>query len=454
MKLGLLTAIREDTDLPRESMIKRVMTNLAPMYLAGYLEKMGSGVEVLIKDNLDDLIEAKPEILGISSVTENIEFARSLASQAKAIWDSITILGGAHITSLPKVLPKEFDLAVIGEGEETVFDLVRHIQKHGSLNEDHLRQIPGLSYHIEGGVHQTPFRKGLNSLDDIPHPARHKYIKKTGITYMMTSRGCPYTCNFCSIPNISEGYRTHSPEYVVEEISSIKKQFSHVQHIGIFDDLYIVNRKRVEAIADLVSAEGINQDLSFSCWVRANLIDEKMVHTLNKMNMLYVAFGAESGSSRVLSKIKPGCTLEQNQQAIDLLHDHGIRVTLSLILGHPEETEEDLWATYHFIEKNLDKILEVEFNVAIPWPGTDLWEGAKKRGLVHEEMDFGVLKECAHFLNYSTDLYPYLNENISRERFDEILDDFKALDLAFAKKKTHSALIERVNPEGGIAQLF
>jgi radical SAM superfamily enzyme YgiQ (UPF0313 family) len=172
------------------------------------------------------------------------------------------------------------------------------------------------------------------------------------------------------------------------------------------------------------------------------------------MNMLYVAFGAESGSSRVLSQIKPGVSVEQNQQAIDLLYDQGMRVGCSVILGHPYETEDDIWATYEFIEKNAKKLIEVEFNVAIPWPGTELWHIAKKRGLVSEDMDFTPLKECAYFPNYCTDLYPYLNERISPERFDVIMSEFKKLFKELMGKEEIKGLGKVVNPNMEIAQLY
>jgi len=155
----------------------------------------------------------------------------------------------------------------------------------------------------------------------------------------------------------------------------------------------------------------------------------------------------------VLSKIKPASTIDENQVAIDLLSDNGIHPSCSVILGHPNETEEDLWSTYEFIEKNMDKLLEVEFNVAIPWPGTDLWNIAKERGLVGEEMDFGVLKECAHFPNYSTDLYPYLNTVIAPERFDVILVEFKRLFHKMMNKISKLGLKNQVNPRHEIAAM-
>ena len=454
MKIGFLTALRSDFDSPQESMVKRIMVNLAPMYLSAYLEKMGVEVEIQIKDYLDDLIPFAPDLLGITSVTENIEQAKELARRAKELWNPITILGGAHLTALPKSLPAEFDIGVIGEGEETFFELVKYFKRQATLDIELLKRISGLTFHTPAGVHQTAIRKGLDPLDEVPHPDRAKFIKETGLAYMMTSRGCPYTCSFCAIPQISEGYRKNSPAYVIEEIKQIKTNFPSIRHVRIFDDLYIVDRKRVIEIAERVEAEGLNQGLSFACWGRANLIDNKLMGAFKKMNMLYVAFGAESGSSRVMSKIKPGATVEQNQQAIDYLFDAGVKVSASFILGHPLENEGDLWATYEFIDRNQDKLLEIELNVAIPWPGTEFWHQAKARGLVHDKMDFNILKESAFFPAYRMGYGPYLNEQIPAERFEEIIDHFKGLFFKMHQKMMRQkALIRELKPPQRIASL-
>ncbi|HKY64142.1 MAG TPA: radical SAM protein [bacterium] len=447
MKIGLLTAIREDHRLPGEDFPKRYMANLAPLYLAAYLRKKGLPVEIHIKDRLEDLAALRPEILGVSSVTENFEFAKSVAQRAKSTWNPITILGGVHITALPRTLPSAFDVGVLGEGEETFFQLVAGILAAGALPEPKaLAKIRGLVFRDGEVLQQTPARENIAELDSIPPPDRSSFIRQLGTAYLMTSRGCPYTCGFCVIPGVTEGYRKHSPQYVVDEILSIKRSFSDVKYIRIFDDLYIVDRKRTKEIAERVAAEGLSGDVSFGCWGRANLIDEDLVESFRRMNMLYIAFGAESGSSRVLSQIKPASTIDENQRAIDLLSDSGIYPSCSVILGHPNESEEDLWSTYAFVERNLDKLLEIEFNVAIPWPGTDLWKTAAQRGLVDEKMDFSVLKECAHFPNYSTDLYPYLNTVISPERFDLILVEFKKLHRKMMNKISNLEIKSRVAP--------
>jgi radical SAM superfamily enzyme YgiQ (UPF0313 family) len=455
MRLGLITAIREDHESPVEYFMKRHMANLAPLYLAAYLEQNAGSVEIQIKDHLKDLESWAPQVLGISSVTENIEFARRLAREAKEKWNPITILGGVHITSLPRTLPAEFDIGVVGEGEETLLALVKLFRQKGTgLHLEELKKIPGLVFHTPQGIVQTSMRKGIQNLDFIPFPAREKFIKVLGTTYMMTSRGCPYTCDFCVIPTLSEGYRKNSPEYVLGEIKSIRTNYPNVKHIRIFDDLYIVDKNRVVEIAERVDGEGLNKELSFACWGRANLIDERMVHAFKKMNMAYVAFGAESGSSKVMSKVKPGCSVEENQRAINLLADNGIRTSCSFIMGHPGETEEDLLATYRFIEKNLSKLCEIEFNVAIPWPGTGLWNYSKNKGLVSEDMSFANLRECGYFANYSTDIHPYLNDQIAPERFDQIMVDFKKLFWKMAKKFNEFNIMDQVNPRLHLPQLY
>ena len=455
MRLGLITAIREDIDSPLEFFFKRYMANLGPLYLAGYLEKLGSSIEIKVKDRFEDFRDWHPEILGISSVTENIEFARQVARRAKEGWNPLTILGGVHITSMPQTLPPEIDIGVVGEGEETLRDLIHLFQVKGvGLHFADLKNIPGIVFHSPEGLIQTPIRKGIANLDTIPFPAREKYVKEIGGTYMMTSRGCPYTCDFCVIPQVVEGYRKNSPEYVLEEIKSIKLNYPSVKHIRIYDDLYIVDKKRVQKIAELVDAQGLSQILSFGCWGRANLIDEEMVETFKKMNMAYVAFGAESGSSKVMSSIKPGCSVEENQRAIDCLADNGIRASCSFIMGHPRETEQDLWETYKFIDKNFDKLFEIEFNVAIPWPGTELWRYASQKGLVSDRMNFEKLKECAYFPNYSTDTHPYLNNWIPPYRFEEIMVDFKKLFKKMAKKLNDSNIFKEVLPGGEIPKYF
>ncbi len=452
MKIALTTAIREDITVAADRYVKRVSSNLAPMYLAAFLEKICPNVEVQIKDNLNDFDKFNPDLLGISSVTENFEWAKWLARKAKAKWGCVTVLGGVHITSLPHTLPQEFDYGFCGEAEESFAEFVVLLEK-SQLKPEALEKIPGLIYRMDGQIKINPKRAVVPKLDALPMPKREKYIEKMGMPYMMTSRGCPYTCTFCVIPNVSSSYRVLSPEKVVEEIKSIKMHFPHIKHIRFFDDLFIVQRKRIEQIAELIHAENLHQEMSFGCWGRANLLDTSMVKTLQKMNMKYVAFGAESGSSRMMADIKPGSSVDLNQSAINFLYDEGLHPITSILLGHPLETEADLRSTYDFISSNVSKLLQVEFNVAIPWPGTDLWYQAKKLGIVRDTMDFSPLVESAHFPNYSTQGHPFLNRNMTETQFMEIISDFKQLFNIIQNRPESIRASQEMHLDGEIAKL-
>lgn len=440
MKIALMTAIREDIDLPYEGHFKRVMSNLAPMYLASYLESQSSEHQIEIRDHLKDFDDFQPDLVGISSTTENIEFAKWLAKKVKLKWNAITVLGGSHISALPQALPEEFDFAVLGEGE-IIFAQLIDLLSCGKNQSEFLSQVNGLVYRDQGTLFRNAPAQVVKEIDQFPFPKREKYIETIGQLYVMTSRGCPYTCSFCTVPKLNGTYRMHSDDYVIHELESIRKYFPQVKSIRIFDDLFVVNQKRVKRLAERIDQEGIANELIFSCWGRANLINEDLIQSLKKMNTAYVAFGAESGSKSMINEVKPGSSVEANQKAIDLLYENGIAPSCSFLLGHPGETEADLRDTFKFIEKNKTKFFELELNVAIPWPGTLLWEQAKSKGLVHDFMNFDLIKEAAYFPNYSVDEYPYLNESLAPMRFMEILHEFRDLWFEVNHNEKNRALI-------------
>lgn len=426
MKIGFITSIRPDHLLPKEKDFKRFSSSVGLLSLIAVLEEKSPDLELRIHDELDDFEDFQPDILAISSVTENFEYAKHLAKKAKLRWGATTLIGGVHISSIPHVLPEEFDFGFVGEGELVLYNFLTKLEKEGeSYFEKH--DLAGLISRRRDQVYVHPRAQAIDPLDDLPLIKREKFVEEIAVPYIMSSRGCPYTCSFCVIPALGGGYRVHSPSYVVQDIQNIKNHFPEVRNIRFFDDLFITQKKRVAELANLLSKEGLNEGLSYSCWGRANLFDDEMIDALKKMNMKYVAFGAESGSSSLMSKVKPGSSTDLNQAAIHILQKNDIRVIASVILGHPDETEEDLLETLAFVKKNEKNFNQVEFNVALPWPGTDIWNYAKSVGLVADDMDFSSIREAGHFPNYNTSDFPYLNKHMSPERFMTILDEFKEI---------------------------
>ena len=243
------------------------------------------------------------------------------------------------------------------------------ITKHGKkflVGGHHATALPQT---LQYGV---AFRGGLENYshpDQLPLPD-WSIFENNKKHMIMTSRGCPYECNFCSSRSFWRKYETKSPKRVIEEIQYLKWIGS--REINIFDDLFTANKKRLREIVTLIEKHELN-NIVYSCLVRSNTVDQEVIDLLKRMNVMSLAFGAESGSDRVLKLMNKNATVSNHQRAIDLLSSNDIRPTLSFIAGYPGETRGDLEQTREFIEKNRDKCDIIEIYPCIPFPGTLVW---------------------------------------------------------------------------------
>ena len=222
-------------------------------YIASYLRKYHGITNICIIEqsyefDMHDLIRKyEPNIVGISSTTQNYNAACSIADKIKAIDGKIFIvIGGHHITALPHTLNKNMDIGILGEGEETFAEIIRAYEEN-RIYESKLGEISGIVYWKEGKTIMTNKRNFIYPIDKIPFPARDLFNigKEANI---ITSRGCPYRCIYCAASSFWCSIRFHSSEYVVEEIKELIFKYK-ATHITIEDDLFIANRKRVEQIS-------------------------------------------------------------------------------------------------------------------------------------------------------------------------------------------------------------
>jgi anaerobic magnesium-protoporphyrin IX monomethyl ester cyclase len=298
-----------------------------------------------VPDGMDQL-----DVVAISATSQDyiqaLKIAQSIKEKNRNI---ITILGGHHITYLPETLTEDFDIGVRGEGEQTFLHLIRYFQENNfRVIPEKLHKIQGIIFRENGQIIITEKRKLIN-LDDIPHPNRQCVCSQ----YIFTSRGCPFKCSFCSSSAFWEKTRFFSAEYVVEEIEQIMQQFPETLQVPIWDDLFIADKKRLHKIIDLVEEKGINKKLKFSFSVRSNLVDDEMCKALKRLNVVGVAFGAESGSDRILKLMNKEVSVNKNQMALDLLYTYRIPVMCSFIVGWTTETEKEVKETFDFILRNI-----------------------------------------------------------------------------------------------------
>lgn len=428
LRIAIIPALLSEDRSQFQATYQRFMVPLGPLYLASYLSSLDLPLEILVHDQLKEVLKFKPQIVGISCVSENFGFAQELAQKIKAETGAFIVLGGPHITCLPHFLPHCFDLGVIGDGELVLEQIVRAYLKDGKDSKA-FQNIPGVVWREGEDVKICPGRQSIQNLDALPPLNRRRWVEHIGVPHLMTTRGCVYRCFFCAEPEIFKSFHQASPAKVVLEIEEILTQFPERNHIRIYDDIFPVNKKRLREIVELIEEKGIHKRVSFSCFVHAKLVDEEVANLLKRMNFVFVQFGAETGSPTLLKKIKPSSQVDLNQRAIDLFYERGIRVGLTFIVGTPEETLSSLSETYQFIEKNKRKLCDVEISPAVALPGTQLWADASKEGLIPplEKMDWNMFRDTAHLVDFDLQKYIYLAKKVAPLQFKEALKKFHKL---------------------------
>lgn len=375
---------------------------LGLLYVASVLEKKGMCLKVLdtFAENLDwhqieeTFKQYDPDILGLTCVTSTFGEVAKIAGIAKKNNPNIlVVVGGPHVTATPKQTLEKYpdiDIIVIGEGDYTLADIEEAISKNRNLSE-----VKGIAYRKENQIIITQPRQMIHNLDEVPFPARHLvknelYKPPTHISgrdsffAIMSSRGCPNRCTFCS-SKITFGsiIRYRSPENVLEEIKQSLK-LVNTKYLVFMDDTFTVDKERVLKICRMLK----ELNIAWGSYARVNTVDEEMLTAMKEAGCNWIGYGVESGSQDILNKIKKGITLEQVRTAFRLTKKVGIASTAFFILGHLDETHETIKATIRFSKEiNADF---AQFNILTPYPGTEVYERASREGLILRDFeDYG-----------------------------------------------------------------
>lgn len=383
---------------------------LGPAYLASSLRQDGLEVELLDcsflgrEEALSIARASKAEVVGIYSMItlreESLLFARELRNKARLL-----VAGGPLPSTDPYPFLAEFDVVAIGEGERTMRELVQAFEKGQPFSE-----VAGLAYRTSGSRGQevedwasTPPRSLETELDSLPFPARDllpnaDYIahgrRKYGyaITTIMSSRGCPFSCEFCSNAVFGSGYRERSPANVADEVEDALSYGYDRIHFG--DDVFTLKKERILAVCE----EFLRRDLRFAweCLGRVDSIDSEVAKAMRRAGCDRIFFGIESGNERVLKLMRKGITPQRARAAVEAAREAGIRTGAFFILFYPGDDDDSVLETIRFASSlPLDYL---SFSLPYPIPGTALHERVSDRSVIDWRQPHGlVFDHCRIF---------------------------------------------------------
>jgi radical SAM superfamily enzyme YgiQ (UPF0313 family) len=390
------------------------MPPLGILSLAAVLEQEGIEVDVVPADVLDynwrdvagRIRDFAPDIVGCTTTTENRFDSFKLAKTAKQVDERIlTVLGGPHMTmagadTLYNI--RDVDIAVIGEGEITIIELV----KAASSGTD-FAVVKGICCRKDDDVFFSGNREKISNLDDLPYPARHlipleKYNfyvdapggKRLKAQNIMTSRGCPFNCYFCATPiNWGRKMRGCSPERVADEIEHLIRDFG-AEYIWFYDDTMNYNPGRLHKIMDLIIERKFN--IKFCNEFRIDAIDKPLLEKMVKAGLVWGHFGIEAGSARVRKDIvKKNFDIEKAFQFVRWAGELGFVPDAFFIFSHYSETWQEAQETIRVMEELREVNPDTEFATALlhVYPGTPLEKIARQKGFLPKEFSWSKKKD-------------------------------------------------------------
>ncbi|MBU6998329.1 MAG: B12-binding domain-containing radical SAM protein [Theionarchaea archaeon] len=286
-------------------------------------------------------IQGTESVIGISAISSDLPTTLGAITQLKEEHpEKIVILGGPGPTDIPAEILEHFpvDIIVVGEGEETIVEVMQALDK-----KENLEGIEGIAYRDNDRIVISPRRKRIQNLDSLPFPAYDK-IEFKDYNYLggvMTIRGCPYRCTFCSAHSVWEREITQrTVENVIEELQILKEK--RVRNMFIYDDTFVIDSQRVKRFAEQFHQESI--DIPWTCYGRINLMTSELLEIMGKNGCKEILYGIESGSNNVLKRVNKKFTIEEASRIVEKTTQY-TDVETSYIWGYPFETLEDFYDT-------------------------------------------------------------------------------------------------------------
>ncbi len=358
--------------------------------IAAYLKQKNKNIDVSALDAWAEKIdflklkekisESKADIVGIYMVSPRYDEAKTTIEICReALPNSLIIAGGPHPSAVPVLTIQEIpqlDACVIGEGEITMSEIASGLP---------FSEINGLSYREKEEIKTTTARDFIKELDSLPFPERElfplkkykthpPYGRKNPYFSMITSRGCPFHCAYCSKDVFRQVFRARSPQKVCDEIEYLISKHN-CREIHFYDDDFTMDMKRAEKICDEIVKRKIK--INWSCTTRVNLVDENLLKKMKGAGCWLISYGVESGNQQILNSINKGITINQIISAFKLTRKIGISTLAYLMIGLPHETKKSIQETIDLAKKIKPNF--VSWGILIVYPGSQFFKSVQDK---------------------------------------------------------------------------
>jgi len=374
------------------------------------------------KEKLHDF---NPTLIGATSTTYQIfESVKMLKEAKEACPNAFSFIGGAHVSALPAQTLSTFswiDFGVVGEGEITTKELASAL----SEKKPSFGSIKGLAFRKNKNIFLNEKRELINDLDSIPFPARNlfnlkKYdnagleVKKKPMTSIISSRGCPGQCIFCSKAVFGASFRARSPENIILELEELIEGKYHYKEIHVMDDNFTLNIDRAEKICNKIIEKDWNVKFALPNGIRVDRVSKELLEKMYDAGFYCLFFGVESGDDKVLKKIGKNISLKQVKNAIKMAKKIGFYTGIFLVAGLPGSSLKSE-------EKSLKLALDLDvdqasLSVITPYPGSRLYNLLSAQGLIKEDWN-----TYRHDFSSQQLLY---DSALSKEEIQKFFNDF------------------------------
>ena len=413
------------SDDPKEQKIMKPYPPLGLLYVSAYLLSKNIPNDVFDStfyskaEQLDFILEKKPKVICIyTNLMTKIEVVKLIKILKSTTYNfPKIILGGPDLTyNIENYLNAGADFLIVGEGEETTFELYNAI-----INETDFHQINGIAFREKESVIQTPARTKFRELDELPLPNREaipneKYLetwkKNHGESSMTisTQRGCPYTCKWCSTAVYGQSYRRRPAHLVAQEMKMLKNKYNP-DAIWFVDDVFTVSHKWLTAFHEEVVKQ--KAQIRFECITRAERLNDEILRLLKEAGCFRIWIGAESGSQKIIDLMDRRVDVNQVKKVIQDTNALGIETGTFIMLGYPGETEEDIIETIDYLKEA--NPTHYTITIAYPIKGTSLYNEIENDIITQPNWETSTDRQIDFKRSYSRKYYDYAVRKVVNE---------------------------------------